>query len=172
MVPVEKRWAEPAFSNLFQFYNQIAIILPSHKLSTFSPHPQLRANILKNRTKRCRDFHHEPSKYLKPQKRRQRDRWDRELESWNDWDMRKIMTYFLSPWGEVPQMLIPGSSQLGLTSCSQIWPTLMSLRQVLQTIAWAPSPRISDSWVRLCHRYAFKTPQEILMGREGWEPLT
>lgn len=162
----KKRWAEPAFSNLFQFYNQIAIILPSHKLLTFSPHPQLRANILKNRTKRCTE-----TSTMNP-KRRQRDRWDRELASWKDWDMRKILIYFLSPWGEVPQMLIPGSSQLDLTSCSHIWPTLTSLRQVLQTIAWAPSPRISDSWVRLCHRYAFKTPQEILMGREGWEPLT
>lgn len=128
MVPGEKRWAEPAFSNLFKFYHQIAIKLQSHKLSTFSPHPQLCANILKYRTTRCTDFHHEPSEHLKCQKRRKRDRWGGELESWKGWDMRKTMIDFLSPCGEVPQMLIPGSSQLDLTSCSQPWPTLMLLR--------------------------------------------
>lgn len=79
MEPGKKRWAERAFSNLFKFYNQKAIIWQSHKLSTFSSHPPWGPTFLNSRIKKGTEiFTTNPLNAANPRKKGREARRDRE----------------------------------------------------------------------------------------------
>lgn len=144
MEPGKKRRAERAFSNLFKFYNQIAIIWQSHKLSTFSSHPPWGPNILNSRIKKGTEtFTTNP---LNAANRRKKGERQGGTEPGRTEENRGG---FSSPWGRPSAhfwFLSPALHQ------GQHW------GKFYKTAAWALSPRRSHLWVKLRHQCAFKPP--------------
>lgn len=128
-----KRWAERAFSNLFKFYNQIAIIWQSHKLSTFSSHPPWGPNILNSRMKKGTEtFTTNPLKAANPRKEGRETSWDREPGRTEENRDGVLVTMGGSPsvhfW-----FLSPGLDQVFSPLAD-----ITSLRQVLQNCCLGP----------------------------------
>lgn len=114
----ELSWAELSVI-FFKFYNEIAIILQSHKLSTFTPPPQLCPNILKNRINRW-NTGFPWTLWIPKTKGKTEERWG-EAESLKlKWGTRKTVIDFSSPWQGSPLSVHFLPFQMDWISSSQL----------------------------------------------------